>query len=196
MQPSAADRRNIRTALIPAGMVCAMLGLSYAAVPLYDLFCRVTGFGGTTQVAEEAPSRLGTTTVSVRFDANVNGVPWRFEPEVREVRLRTGEVREVRYRITNVADKPVTAIASYNVTPEATGAFFNKLSCFCFTNQTLQPGESREETVVFFIDPAVEQEQGLKGLQSITLSYTFFPAREEAKPLAALPAAQGEAQSN
>jgi cytochrome c oxidase assembly protein subunit 11 len=181
-----AQDRNVKTALLPAFMVVAMLGVTFASPPLYDLFCRVTGFGGTTQVATAAPTRLGTRKITVRFDANVNGVPWRFKPEATTVEVTTGETKEVRYRIESAGDLPTTGIASYNVTPEIAGSYFNKLQCFCFTNQTLQGREGREETVVFFIDPAIENDPMLASLDTITLSYTFFPAKETAKPLAAV----------
>jgi cytochrome c oxidase assembly protein subunit 11 len=187
MMADVAHRRNIRIALIPAAIAILMLGAAYAAVPLYDLFCRVTGYGGTTQVATEAPSRLGTRKITIRFDANVNGVPWRFAPEQNSEIVTTGEVKEVRYRLTSAGDRPSTGIASYNVTPEAAGSYFNKLACFCFTEQTLQAREARDETVVFFVDPAIEQDPMLDGLDTITLSYTFFPTEPSAKPLAAAP---------
>ncbi len=195
MDARAAHRRNLRIALVPAAIALSMLGAAYAAVPLYDLFCRVTGFGGTTQVATAAPERLGTRKITIRFDSNVNGVPWRFSPEVNSVEVTTGETREVRYRIESLGDKPTTGIASYNVTPEAAGSYFNKLACFCFTNQTLNGGESREETVVFFVDPAIEKDPLLAGLDTITLSYTFFPTDPPAKPLAAA-AQSGEPTQN
>jgi cytochrome c oxidase assembly protein subunit 11 len=177
--------KNIKVALLPIILTMSMLGVSYAAVPLYDLFCRMTGFGGTTQVAATSSDRLGERETTIRFDANVVEVPWTFKPEVTSIKVRNGETMEVRYRITNVGDKPVTGIANYNVTPHQAGAYFNKLACFCFTNQTLGPKETREETVVFFVDPAVEQDPNLAGLDTITLSYTFFPAKDAGQPLAA-----------
>jgi cytochrome c oxidase assembly protein subunit 11 len=177
--------RNAGVALSTLAVACLMLGASFAAAPLYDLFCRVTGFGGATQVATEAAPRLGTRKIAIRFDSNVNGVPWRFVPEALSVSVTTGETREMRYRISSVADRPTTGVASYNVTPEAAGAYFNKLQCFCFTEQTLAGGETREETVVFFVDPAIENDPMLKSIDTITLSYTFFAARTQPKPLAA-----------
>jgi cytochrome c oxidase assembly protein subunit 11 len=177
--------KNATIALVPIVLATSMLGVSYAAVPLYDLFCRVTGFGGTTQVAAGDSERLGEREMTIRFDANVIEVPWRFSPEKSRLKVRNGQTMEVRYRITNVGDKPVTGIANYNVTPHQAGAYFNKLACFCFTNQTLQAKETREETVVFFVDPAIESDPNLAGLDTITLSYTFFPAKDAGKPLAA-----------
>jgi cytochrome c oxidase assembly protein subunit 11 len=177
--------RNAMIASVPVLLAGGMLGMSYAAVPLYDLFCKVTGLGGTTQVASGVSERLGNKTTTIRFDANVIEVPWRFAPEATSLKVRNGQTMEVRYRITNVGDRPVTGIANYNVTPHQAGAYFNKLACFCFTNQTLQAKETREETVVFFVDPAIEQDPNLSGLDTITLSYTFFPAKDAGKPLAA-----------
>lgn len=177
--------RNRRVAGIVVGTVLFMLGASYAAVPLYDLFCRTTGFGGTPMVASRAPDMVGERVFTVRFDANVApGLGWRFEPEVSSVTLRVGEVKTVGYRVVNTRDVPTTGIASFNVTPEQTGAFFNKIACFCFTEQTLAPGEARMEEVVFFIDPAISQEAELASIEQITLSYTFFPAKNAVKPLA------------
>jgi cytochrome c oxidase assembly protein subunit 11 len=189
--PAQVARRNLRVALAPIALACGMLGLSFAASPLYDLFCRVTGFGGTTQVASAAPQMLGARRFTIRFDANVIEVPWRFSPEASSVTVIAGETREIRYKIESVGDRPTTGIANYNVTPELAGAYFNKLACFCFTNQTLGLKEAREETVVFFIDPAIETDPNLVGLDTITLSYTFFPSRNGPKPLAnaALPQA-------
>jgi cytochrome c oxidase assembly protein subunit 11 len=172
-------RRHLRVALLPAGIALSMLGLAFAAVPLYDLFCRVTGFGGTTQVATEAPARLGEQNFTVRFDANTADVPWTFKAERVSETAKSGKVVEARYVIRNESSAPVTGMATYNVTPEAAGAYFNKLQCFCFTEQTLQPGEERIETVVYFVDPAIEGDPNLDGLTTITLSYTFF--RREAQ---------------
>jgi cytochrome c oxidase assembly protein subunit 11 len=161
-----------------------MLGAAYASVPLYDLFCKVTGYGGTTRVATEAPARLGKRKITVRFDTNVNGVPWRFAPEETSVLVRTGETRETRFRFESVGDRATTGTATYNVTPELAGSYFNKLQCFCFTDQTLAGHEARDETVVFFIDPAIEDDPALATLDTITLSYTFFPTEPPARPVA------------
>jgi cytochrome c oxidase assembly protein subunit 11 len=175
--------RNAKVAAATLLTAFLMLGASFAAVPLYDLFCRVTGYGGTTQVATEASPRLGERRFTIRFDANVIEVPWRFAPEANSVSVLTGETREIRYRVGS---------ATYNVTPQAAGSYFNKLQCFCFTEQTLGGHETREETVVFFVDPAIENDPMLKGVDTITLSYTFFPAKTQPKPLAA---ASGRAQT-
>ena len=177
--------RNRRVAIGVTLVLGFMFGASFAAVPLYDLFCRTTGYGGTPQVADRAPETVGTREFSIRFDANVaSGLAWRFEPEVSEVAIRVGEVKTVGYTLRNTRGEASTGIASFNVTPETTGAYFNKIACFCFTEQTLQPGEARTEDVVFFIDPAIVENKELAPLRTITLSYTFFPAKSAAKPLA------------
>jgi cytochrome c oxidase assembly protein subunit 11 len=185
-QPVTIDRkRNLRVAGFAAGGFLFMLGMSFAAVPLYDMFCRVTGFGGTTQVATKAPDRVVDRLFTVRFDANVAaGLGWRFEPEVAEITIKAGEVRTVGYTVRNLRSETATAIASYNVTPDRMGPWFNKLACFCFTDITLKPGEARSEEVVFFIDPAIVKEKELEGLHTVTLSYTFFPSKNPARPVA------------
>lgn len=178
-------RRNLRVAGYALGGTLFMLGMSFAAVPLYDLFCRVTGYGGTTQVAVKAPDHVTERLFTIRMDANVApGLGWRFEPELPTVSVKGGEVRTVSYTIRNVSDRAVTGIASYNVSPDQAGAWFNKIACFCFNEINLQPGESRTEEVVFFVDPEVSKEKTLDFLQTITLSYTFFPAKNATKPLA------------
>lgn len=167
-----------RTALICSGVALGMVGLSFAAVPLYDMFCKVTGFGGTPMVGTAGASVILDRTMSVRFDANVSPkLGWRFEPETPEVTLRVGETKTVFYKITNRSDKPTTGIASYNVTPEKSAAFFVKIQCFCFTEHTLQPGETLEAPVVFYIDPQIAQNREMNGIKSITLSYTYFPTK-------------------
>jgi cytochrome c oxidase assembly protein subunit 11 len=161
-----------------------MLGASFAAVPFYDWFCRATGFGGTTMVAKEAPAVQGTRPVIVRFDANVNGLPWRFDAERTSVTLIPGEVTTVYYRLTNTSDRETVGIASYGVAPDLAGGYFSKIQCFCFTDQTLKPGESREEAVVFFVDPLIERDTDARHIRTITLSYTFFPSKTLQKPVA------------
>ena len=162
-----------------------MLGASYAAVPLYDLFCRTTGYGGTPMVASRAPDKISDREFVIRFDANVAaGLGWRFEPEVGEIRIRAGEVKTVGYTLRNPRGEASVGIASYNVTPEQTGGYFNKITCFCFTEQTLAAGETRTEEVVFFVDPDISKDKELDHIKTITLSYTFFPAKSGAKPLA------------
>jgi len=177
--------RNRRVASYVVAGFFVMLGASYAAVPLYDLFCRTTGYGGTPMVASRAPDRISDREFVIRFDANVAaGLGWRFEPEVGEIRIRAGEVKTVGYTLRNLRAEPTVGIASYNVTPEQTGGYFNKIACFCFTEQTLAAGEARTEEVVFFVDPDIAKDKELENIKTITLSYTFFPAKSGAKPLA------------
>jgi cytochrome c oxidase assembly protein subunit 11 len=177
--------RNRRVAFYSVGVFSLMLGASFAAVPLYDLFCRTTGYGGTTMVATKAPDRVSDRVFAIRLDANVApGLGWRFEPEVEQVEVRAGEVRTVSYTLRNASSREVTGIASYNVTPDQTGSYFNKIACFCFTDITLKPGETRTEEVVFFVDPEIAKNAELDGIRTITLSYTFFPAKSGSKPLA------------
>lgn len=185
-KPGMTDQgRNRRVAGFALGGALFMLGMSFAAVPLYDMFCRMTGYGGTTQVAVKAPDRMSERTFSIRFDANVNSaLPWRFEPEFTSVDVKGGEVRTVSYTVRNLGAQVVTGIASYNVTPDQTGAWFNKIACFCFNEITLQPGEARTEQVVFFVDPDISKDKSLDHIRQITLSYTFFAVKNAAKPLA------------
>ena len=158
-----------------------MLGAAYASVPLYELFCQVTGYGGTTQRAETNGAAVSDTSVIVRFDANASpSVPWSFQPTERAVRVKLGETRQTAYRVTNRANHPVKAIATFNVTPLSAGVYFNKLYCFCFEEQTLQAGESVEMPIVFFVDPAMTEKEELKDAPTITLSYTFFPVEGDA----------------
>jgi cytochrome c oxidase assembly protein subunit 11 len=178
-------RRHRRVALACTACVFAMVGASYAAVPLYDLFCKVTGFAGTPIRAEKAPDRQGERRFTIRFDANVNGIPWRFIPEEKSVSVRAGEVKTINYRIVNTSWNHTRGIASYNVTPEAAAPYFSKITCFCFSEQTLEPGQQLELPVVFFVDPAVSEDRGLDSISTITLSYTFFPSDRPATPVAA-----------
>lgn len=167
-----------RTAFICVGVAFGMLGLSFAAVPLYDLFCKVTGFGGTPQVGTAATGKVLDRYVSVRFDANVApGLGWKFEAESPEVNVQVGVTQTVFYKMTNRSDRTVTGIATYNVTPEQSAAYFVKIQCFCFTEHTLKPGESFEAPVVFYIDPEIAQNRELDGIKAITLSYTYFASK-------------------
>jgi cytochrome c oxidase assembly protein subunit 11 len=180
-----------RDVLIAAGcgvFVAAMVGAAYASVPLYNWFCRTTGFAGTTQVAERAPDHVLGRKITVRFDSNVTpGLPWNFEPEQNTITVHLGEVATVHYKVINEAARTITAQASYNVSPPQIGAYFNKINCFCFTEQTMKPGETREMAVVFYVDPKLAQDRDQDGLDTITLSYTFYPVREPERPVAAAP---------
>jgi len=178
-------RRYLFVAAACGVFVAAMVGMSYAAVPLYDWFCRATGFGGRTQVATAAPHGPAGRSITVRFDANVaGGLPWRFEPEQTSIEARLGEVVTVNYVATNLAARETLGQAAYNVAPATTGIHFQKINCFCFTEQRLGPGEKREMAVVFYIDPALAKDAELSDLNTITLSYSFYALREPARPVA------------
>ncbi|MBN8921390.1 MAG: cytochrome c oxidase assembly protein [Rhizobiales bacterium] len=181
----ATSRRDIVVAASAGAFAAVMLGAAYAAVPLYNWFCRTTGFAGTPLVATAAPAETLGRKLTVRFDANVmGGLPWKFEPEQNSVEVRIGEVVTVYYTVTNLAARPTTGQASYNVTPQTTGGYFNKINCFCFTEQSFGPGEKREMAVVFYVDPAIVKDSEHDGLNTITLSYSFYPVREPSKPVA------------
>lgn len=188
--PKATPRvgRDVKVGAACGLLVALMVGAAYASVPFYDWFCRVTGFNGTTQVAGEAPqSKPLARTVAVRFDSNVSGgLRWKFEPEQTEIKVRVGEVTTVHYTITNEVAATTMGQAAYNVTPLTVGSYFTKINCFCFTEQTLAPGEKREMAVVFYVDQAFAADSENDGVNTITLSYTFFPVKKAApKPVAA-----------
>ncbi|HZB62530.1 MAG TPA: cytochrome c oxidase assembly protein [Microvirga sp.] len=185
MTPAPSPSRPMRrTALACAGLAFGMVGLAYASVPLYDLLCKVTGFDGTPIVRASNGSSVVDRTITVRFDANVSpGLPWRFAPETPEVKVKLGETTTVAYKVTNTGDRASAGIATYNVQPDLAGAYFSKLECFCFTEQTLQPGETLESAVVFYVDPRLAEDADVKDLHSITLSYTYFPSKG-GKPVA------------
>ena len=180
-----------RDMLIAAGcgaFVALMVGAAYAAVPLYSWFCRTTGFGGTTQVAERAPDQVLSRTLTIRFDSNVApGLPWKFQPEQNEIKVRVGEVATVHYKIINETARETAGVASYNVTPPQVGAYFSKINCFCFTEQRMKPGETRELAVVFYVDPEIAKDRDQDDLNTITLSYTFHRLRDQARPVAEAP---------
>jgi cytochrome c oxidase assembly protein subunit 11 len=178
--------RGIRTTGIAClGLAVAMVGAAYASVPLYDLFCRVTGFDGTPVVGTENAGETLTRRMTVRFDANVApGLGWSFTPEQPQVEARLGETRTVFFKVRNDSSRPMTGVATYNVQPGQLGAYFVKLKCFCFDEQTLQPGETMDFPVVFYIDPAIAKDRNLDDMESVTLSYTYFASRN-GQPLAA-----------
>lgn len=164
----------------------AMLALSFASVPLYRAFCAATGFGGTTQVAKTAPAKPGERRLAVRFDANVaRDLPWRFQPETSRIVARTGETMTVYYKVENLSDRETAGIAAYNVSPDQAGAYFNKLACFCFSEQKLGPHETAEWPVVFFLDPALESDETMSRVEEITLSYSFFASKTQPKAASA-----------
>lgn len=179
-------RRNATVALLAVGVVVAMVGLSYASVPLYRLFCQVTGFGGTTQVADAAPGSVSERRITVQFNADTaGGIPWQFRPQQREVTLNVGEQGLAFYAATNLSESRVVGTSTFNVTPLKAGAYFNKIDCFCFTEQALEPGASAEFPVSFFVDPAIEQDPNMRDVKTITLSYTFFQVEQDEDKTAA-----------
>lgn len=183
MMVAAAKRR---TAIMAFGLAAFMVGLGYAAVPLYDLFCRVTGFGGTTQRVDEAvlatPPKVLSQTISVRFDSNVDrDLPWHFKPERPRDRMSIGARDMAIFIARNDSPVPVRGVASYNVTPVAAGKYFNKIQCFCFTDQLLEPGQEIRMPVLFFVDPAIKDDPEARDIQEITLSYTFHRVDEAKK---------------
>jgi len=187
------DPRKQRSNRLVAGMCLAffgaMVGMAYAAVPLYAMFCQMTGYGGTTQRVEQYSDRVLDREITVRFDANVSsGLPWDFKPVQRNMTMKIGETAEAHYTATNLFDTPTAGRATFNVTPEIAGSYFNKVECFCFTDTTLKPGETLDMPVVFYVDPDIADVPELKDITTITLSYTFFPIEED-KPVAAAPQA-------
>jgi len=177
------QRRNRLTATLAVGVVVGMVGLAYAAVPLYRLFCQVTGFGGTPRIAEAAAAEAGERIIKVRFNADTAAdLPWRFRPAQREVAVKVGETVLAYYRAENPSARAVTGQAAYNVTPLKAGPYFSKIDCFCFTEQRLEPGQSVDMPVSFFVDPSISDDPTLNDVTTITLSYTFFRLDEEAAP--------------
>ena len=169
---------NTKIAITAAASAVFMLGLAFASKPLYDTFCRVTGFGGTTQIAEKAPERVSDREVTVRFDANVANAPLKFRATQTNLPVQVGAHSLAFYEVTNTSSKDVSVIASYNVTPHKVGRFFNKLECFCFEERIIKAGETKKLPVIFFVDPAMEEESNVDDVRTITLSYTFFNTNE------------------
>lgn len=168
--------RTTRTAMIAGFVICFMTGLAFASVPLYRLFCQATGLNGTTNRGKEAPGATGKT-ITVSFDTNVApGMPWRFRPEAPSDGVDVGARDMAFFTATNTSDHTITGTATYNVTPEQVGKYFTKIQCFCFTQQTLKPGETARMPVIFYVDPKILADPDTKDVQDITLSYTFFPA--------------------
>lgn len=179
------DRRNRKVGVMVAAVAFGMLGVAFAAVPLYRMFCQVTGYGGTTQRVVKPSETILDQTISVRFDANVRGLAWTFEPVVRTMDVRIGENTLAFYRATNMSNVPLVGTATFNVTPEITGGFFNKMACFCFTEQLLEPGQTIDMPVSFYVDPSIATDKDGRHVKEITLSYTFYPV-DKPKQAAAL----------
>jgi len=172
---SDAPKGNNRLALILVTIVLTMVSLSFAAVPFYSWFCKVTGYGGTPQVAAASTGEILDQTISIRFDANVDaGMPWQFKPVQNEMTMRIGETGLAFYEAYNPTDKPIAGQAAYNVAPDVAGAYFTKIQCFCFTQQILQPGERVQMPVTFYVDPQITRDADTKLVRQITLSYTFY----------------------
>ena len=168
------NKKNL-TPIALVSIFFLMLALSFAAVPLYDLFCRVTGFGGTTQVSKEAPKIVIDKVINVRLDTNVNGdLSWNFKAEKNLINVKPGKVYNIDFEVENFGDKPSAGVASYNVSPSSFGAYFNKLGCFCFEKQVLNPGEKTVYKLVFYLDPELVNDQKTVNIEDVTMSYTFF----------------------
>ena len=162
------------TPLLLAGIFILMLGLSFAAVPLYDLFCRVTGFGGTTQVSKEAPKIVLDKVVSVRFDTNVNNLDWNFKAKSNVIDVKVGQVNRIEFEVENLGNETTHGVASFNVSPASFGKYYSKLGCFCFEKQELKAGEKATYVMTFYLDPDLVNDTATKNLQDVTMSYTFF----------------------
>jgi cytochrome c oxidase assembly protein subunit 11 len=178
------ERRKLVTASALFAIIVAMVGLTAASVPLYQLFCQVTGYGGTPQIAEDVVPGAVDRTIRVRFDASIGDeLPWRFQPVQREIEIPIGEETLAFYRAVNLSDRPIVGSSTFNVTPHKAGPYFSKIDCFCFIEQVLQPGEAVDMPVSFFVDPAILDDANTKDLGTITLSYTFFMLEEETEKL-------------
>ena len=188
LQDSEIARRNLRVGLFAFMGAVAMLGLGYAAVPLYEMFCRVTGFGGTTMIASEADASRAAAnatgqTISIRFDASTaSNVPWTFRPSQSTDTVTIGQRDIATYTARNEGLEPITGTATFNVTPEQAGQYFNKIQCFCFTEQTLAPGQEVTMPVLYYVDPAMLDDPNMQGVEQITLSYTFHRSLESVNP--------------
>ena len=177
-------RSQWATASAAFAVILVMAGLTAASVPLYRLFCQVTGYGGTTQVASDVVPGAVEQTINVRFDASIgDDLPWQFQPVQRQIEIPIGEETLAFYRAANVADRPIVGSSTFNVTPHKAGPYFSKIECFCFTEQVLQPGQTVEMPVSFFVDPAILDDPNTRDLKTITLSYTFFMLEDETEKL-------------
>ena len=167
-------KNKILTPVLLAGIFFLMLGLSFAAVPLYDIFCRVTGFGGTTQISKQAPAVVLDKIVSVRFDTNVNNLPWNFKAKINVMDVKVGQVNKIEFVVENYGNEPSSGVASFNVSPASFGKYYNKLGCFCFEKQELKAGEKATYVMTFYLDPEMVNDATTKNLEDVTMSYTFF----------------------
>jgi cytochrome c oxidase assembly protein subunit 11 len=175
-------RRNRNVAIVCSVVFLGMVGAAFAAVPAYRAFCQVTGYGGTIRRATSAPSETLERKLTVSFDTNIRGLPWTFAPEQRSQTMKIGETKIAVFKVTNNADHPITARALYNVTPDQAGAYFHKLQCFCFSDQTVGPHQTVEMPVLYFVDPKFADDINTKDVTDVTLSYTFFPATDVKSP--------------
>ncbi|HUW80688.1 MAG TPA: cytochrome c oxidase assembly protein [Acidocella sp.] len=183
------NKANLRTAIMAGSIAVGMVGLAYASVPLYRLFCQVTGFGGTTQRAEAAPQQILDRKITVAFDGNVNAnLSWEFKPEQTSQTVRIGEQSLAFYKAHNTSNRTVTGTATFNVTPVQAGAYFSKIQCFCFTEQTLKPGQTVDMPVTYFVDPDIVNDPDMKSVDTITLSYTFYAVDAEPVKTSSAPA--------
>ena len=167
-------KKKILTPIILAGIFFVMLGISFAAVPLYDLFCRVTGFGGTTQISKDIPKVVLDKKISVRFDTNVNKLPWNFKIKENVIDVKIGQVSKAQFEVENYSDQITYGVASFNVSPSSFGKYFSKLGCFCFEKQALKAGEKATYVMTFYLDPEMVNDPTVKNLEDVTMSYTFF----------------------
>ncbi|MFN3447841.1 MAG: cytochrome c oxidase assembly protein [Roseococcus sp.] len=185
--PATLARRNRRMAFGAFGFVAFMVGVSFAAVPLYDLFCRVTGFGGTPMIGQAAPGAVGERTITVRFNANTQpNLPWRFTAQQNAMTVRLGEEGLAFYTARNLSNGPVMGVSTYNVTPEVVGRYFHKTACFCFEEQTLEPGQTMDMPLAFWVDPRIATDPATRDIRTITVSYTFFRSLNDAERAGAL----------
>jgi cytochrome c oxidase assembly protein subunit 11 len=180
-------RRNRRTAFGVGAFVAGMVGLAFASVPLYDMFCRATGYNGTVQVGGRAAPGAGAQVLTIRFNANTHpGLPWRFGPGQGAMQLHVGEEGLAFYKAANLGTTPVTGVATYNVTPEVVGKYFHKTACFCFEQQTLEAGQEVDMPIAFWVDPKIAEDPNTSGIRTVTVSYTFFHSMEDAQRSGAL----------
>jgi cytochrome c oxidase assembly protein subunit 11 len=184
LSPAELSAKNRRIATRAVLFVLFMVGLAYASVPLYQIFCQVTGFGGTPMRADAAPGKVvGAAPVSVRFDSNINAaLPWEFKPESNRMEVTLGEKNVVNYTARNLVARPTSGTASFNVSPASAGQYFSKIQCFCFTEQTLKAGQKVDMPVIFFVDPKIKEDPATRHIREITLSYTFYPMEKPGQP--------------